>query len=138
MQKIFLSYRFTGEDAEILKGRLGKVKTILKLNKYEVFCSFFEEEFFVKKGLSTDQIYDYCKQELKCCEVVLFFIGSNKKSKGMEMELDEAIKAKKRIVVVIQKDLEFVEFRNSAHEIIEYDNLEKLYGLLEIEFGKNK
>lgn len=128
--KIFISFRFTGEDVEILKITLDKIKEIFESRGHDIFCSLYEDDFFKSKNFSVDEIYDYCNQKLKDYETILFFIKSSEPSKGMEMELDRAIKHNKKIIIAIQKNLNFTKFRTNAHKIIEYTDLEHLYTLL--------
>ncbi len=129
--KIFISYRFTGEDMKALEVVLGNITKTLKSRRYDFFCSFYKEDYFKKQKFSRDQRYEYYIQNLKDCEIILFFIKSNDYSEGMETELDQAIKHDKKIVVAIQKNLGFTNFRKNAHDIIEYRNLEHFYKILE-------
>ena len=128
--KIFLAYRFTDEDINELEKILSKIKSILESKGGDVFCSLFLEDRFQNKGLSYKEIYDYCSKKLKEHDIILFFIKSEGKSKGMEIELDEAVKNGKKIILAIQKDLHFTKFRSVAHQTIEYNELSDLYDSL--------
>ena len=128
--KIFISYRFTGENLSELKSILGKINEILKSKGHDIFCSLNEEEYFKSRKLTVDEIYEYCNQKLEEYDTILFFIKSEEKSKGMEMELEKAIKHNKRIIVAIKKNIYFSRFCENAHEIIKYTDLENLYALL--------
>jgi hypothetical protein len=128
--KLFLAYRYSGEDLLILDNTLSLIIQILKSRGYDVFCSFFEQEFFKKMSYSVDEIYDYCNQKLAEHDLIIFFIKSAEKSHGMDMELEKAKLFNKKIVVIIQKDLDFNDFRASAQKIIEYDNLSEMETLI--------
>ncbi len=128
--KIFVAYRFTSEDINELEKILGKIKSILESKGGDIFCSLFLEEHFKNEGFSSDYIYEYCSGELKEHDIILFFIKSEEKSTGMELELKQAIKNNKKIVLAIQKNLHFTKFRKSAHQIIEFNELTHLYDLL--------
>jgi hypothetical protein len=129
--KIFISYRFTGEDKKILEVILGNITKTLKSKRYDFFCSFYKENYFKEQNFSRNQRYEYYIQKLKDCEIILFFIKSSDDSEGMKIELDQAIKHDKKIVIAIQKNLSFTNFRKNAHDIIEYRNLEHFYKILE-------
>jgi uncharacterized protein YqgQ len=128
--KIFVAYRFTGEDINELEIILSRIKSILESKGGDIFCSLFLEEHFKNEGFSSQEIYDYCSQQLKKHGIILFFIKSEDKSKGMEIELEEAIKNNKKIILVIRKNLHFAKFRNAAHQTIEFNELSDLYDLL--------
>jgi len=128
--KIFISYRFTGEDINELRTILARISDALELRSNEVFCSLFLEDFFRNNGFSADDIYAYCLEQLEAHEIVVFFIKSPNASKGMELELEHAISSRKKIVLAIQKQLIFNEFRQAAHSVIEYDELSDLFCIL--------
>jgi hypothetical protein len=128
--KLFLAYRYTGEDLVILDNTLSLIRQILNSDGHNVFCSFFEQEYFKKLGYSADKIYDYCNQKLAENDLIIFFIKSAEKSRGMDIELEKARLFQKKIVVIIQKNLDFSDFRTSAQKVIEYDNLAELKILL--------
>ena len=46
MSKIFLSYRFTGEDPNQLNEILRNINSKLTSKGYDVFCSFLLENYF--------------------------------------------------------------------------------------------
>jgi len=128
--KIFVAYRFTGEDIIELENVLSKIKNILEAKGANIFCSLFLEEHFKNEGFSSQEVYDYCSKQLLKHDIILFFIKSGEKSKGMLIELEEAIKNNKKIILTIRKNLHFAEFRQAAHQIIEFDELSNLYDLL--------
>jgi hypothetical protein len=132
--QIFISYRFTGENIENLKSIIGEIKNILESKNNKIFCSLYEEDFFRENNFSVDAIYQYCNDKLVECDLVYFFIKSNESSKGMKLEFEEAKKYNKKIILLIQKDFSFFEFRESANEIIEYDDFDHLYELLNNNF----
>ncbi len=125
--KIFLAYRFTNENINELEKILSKIKKSLESKGNDVFCSLFLEGYFQDKGFSSDDVYRYCLQKLEEYDTILFFIKSEGKSTGMELELKEVLKQEKRIILVIQKNLDFTKFRKNAHQIIEFDKLSDLY-----------
>jgi hypothetical protein len=128
--KIFVAYRYTGEDISKLEKILSKIKNILEKKGNDIFCSLFFNEHFESKKMSTNDVYKFCLEQLISHDLILFFIKSEEKSHGMELELRKAIEHKKKIVVAIQKNLCFSEYRIRASKIIEFDDLPNLFNLL--------
>ena len=85
------------------------------------------EKYFNEEKMDSDQIYDYCLKEQENCDCFIALIKSNDKSKGMELELDNAIKLGQKIILLIHEDLEFPKFGNISNEIIEYKSFPQLY-----------
>ena len=80
---------------------MGLICDALKETGIGSFCSLWPEEQF--KGMSPDEIYDFCMKELPKSNVFLAFIKSDAESRGMNMELYEAEKLGKRVVVLIRE-----------------------------------
>lgn len=131
MSKIFLSYRFTGEDPKDLDEILGNVGQILRTQGHEVFCSFWLEEFFKEKGMNADDIYSYCLDKQRNADTFMGLVKSEHVSSGMERESKLAVELRHKYVLLIKRDLGFRHFRDVAHKMIEYDTLPQLYEQLE-------
>ena len=129
--KVFVAYRFTGEDPKELHDILGNIRSRLETRGHEVYCSFFEEDFFRERRMDRDQIYNHCMQKLDESDAVLVFVKSNDASKGISMETERASQQRKRIVLAIRQGLDQKEIRDRATELIEYRNYEELYRRLE-------
>jgi len=125
--KIFLSYRFTGEDPKILEQTLSQIKTALVSAGHSVFCSFWEEQRFRDGNFSNKQILEYALKELNSSDVYLAFIKSNEKSEGMLLEAGYAFAQKKLIWVVIKDGIKTTFLTEFAEKIIEFDTFENLY-----------
>jgi len=80
--KIFLAYRFTDEDINELEKILSKIKSILESKGGDVFCSLFLEDRFQNKACPTKNLW-LLLEKIKEHEIILFFIKSKGKSKGM-------------------------------------------------------
>lgn len=131
MQKIMLSYRFTGENPKHLENILGNIEYQLRNAGYDVFCSFFLEDFFRKEAMNSDEIYAYCLKEQESCDGFMALIKSEHKSTGMKMELEKAIELGQKKFLLIRNNLNFSEFRSMADYLIEYETLPQLYKKLE-------
>lgn len=130
MSKIFLAYRFTGEDPKELETVLGNIRNSLHAAGHEVVCTFWLSDFFKRNNFSRDQIYGYALKLIDNCEMYLAFVKSADASKGMQMESQRAVEKNKPYTLAIKSGLAFPEFRSSAHKIIEYSQLPELYAML--------
>ncbi|MDO8538684.1 MAG: nucleoside 2-deoxyribosyltransferase [archaeon] len=127
--KIFVSYRFSGENPKELKYSMENVcKNLEKNNKY--FCSFSKEEFFLKQKFSNKQILEYSLKEMDKSDYVLVFLKSQEKSEGMLIEVGYAIAKKKKIILAIKKGTKSTFLREIAEQIIEFETLEELFETL--------
>lgn len=129
-KKIFVSYRFSGEDMAVLKSIMDRITSIINAKGCDFFCSFYKEDYFKEHKLNKEQRYEYYKKNVLDSDVILFFIKTADKSGGMEFELDLAKKHDKKIVIAIKNDLDFQNFRNDADEVIEFGDLEQFYKIL--------
>ena len=130
MSKIFLAYRFTGEDPKELEIVLGNIRNSLHVAGQEVVCTFWLSDFFKRNNFSIDQKYEYGLQKVDECDIFLAFVKSADASKGMQMESQRAVERNKQYVLAIKEGLKFPEFRSAAHKIIEYSQLTDLYAML--------
>ena len=130
-KKVFISYRFVGEDIKVLEIIMSRILKILEIKGYNTFCSLYKENYLKKNYKSKAERYDYYKQNIKDSDIILFFIKSKDKSGGMEFELEQAINYEKKRILAIQEDLKFPNFRDKANDIMEYKNLEQFYKILD-------
>lgn len=130
--KVILSYKFTGIPLEELHKDLGILRSVLEDIWLEVFCSLFEEEYFVENGFSIDQIYDYCLQIQRSCKIMIAFIKHSQKSSGMLKELELAKSLGQKIIVLIRSWLEvdYQEFIESSALTIRFHTVDDLAVLL--------
>jgi len=124
--KIFLSYKFTGEDQESLKENLSKISSSLEKAGHKCFYSFFRENFFREKNFTNKQILEYALKELDISDVILAFIKSEDRSEGMLLEIGYAIAKKKKFILAIKKGVKTTFLREMANRRIEFENIEDL------------
>jgi nucleoside 2-deoxyribosyltransferase len=128
--KIFLPYRFSGEDPKELEKTLSAIRNALEKGGHEVFCSFWSEEIFRTNGFSNGQILEYALEKLRSADTILIFIKSNEKSEGMLLETGYALALKKKKILAIKNEIPTVFLRQIADELIEFDSLDDLCGQL--------
>lgn len=125
--KVFLSYRFTGENPEVLKETIHNICASLEKVGYNHFCSFWKGDFFNENKFTHKQILDYALNELEKSDIYLAFIKSKDKSEGMLIEAGYALAKKKKIYLAIKKGIRTAFMREIADKIIEFGTLEELY-----------
>lgn len=125
--KIFLSYRYTGEDLKVLEGILANICSNLESCGHNVFCSFGKNKFFVENNFSYKQILEYALKELDESDYILAFIKSQDKSEGMLLEIGYALAKGMKIILAIKKDVKTVFLPQIADQVIQFETLEDLY-----------
>ncbi len=128
-----LSFRFTWENIDELKGLLWDIHQSLNKRYNDIFCSLFKEEYFKDNQLTTDQIYQYCIDQQANKKDYIAYIRKKEQSKWMNLELGKAIELQQRIIVLIQKWLQdhHKEFLDNAQVIVEFDSHTHLLSILD-------
>jgi hypothetical protein len=130
MSKIFISYRYTGEDPKKLNLILNKLEKVLNKNGHEVFHSMKLEKYFIENNFSNKEIYKKCLEIQEESDICLALVKSPENSRGMEKEFIKSIEIEQRYILAIKKYLDFPEYRASAEKVIEYNNFKDLCDLL--------
>lgn len=124
--KIFLSYRFTGEDPVELKENLGKILNSLRANNHDVYCSIEDEAWFQEKKHTNKDIIEHAFKKLDEVDMVLVYIKSVEKSEGMLIEIGYALSKGKKIALAINSGINTTFVRQIADPVIEFDSLDRL------------
>lgn len=124
--KIFISYRFTGEDLKELDNTLGKIRSVLMEGGHQVFCSFWSEELFKSNNFTNKQILEYAFEELRKSDIVLVFVKSPEKSEGMLIEVGYALASEKKIILAVKNDVKTTFLHQITNEVIEFESLDDL------------
>ncbi len=127
MSKIFLSYRFTGENPKHLDYILNNIKSSLEQNGHKISCSFHWEQFFRDKGMTNDEIYAYCLEKQLESDIFMPVITSNNKSYGMKIESDKAIELGQRYVTLHKAGTYQPEILAPSHQIITYQKIPEIF-----------
>ena len=125
--RVFLSYRFTGEDPKILNEILHSICNSLEKAKHNNFCSFWSEDLYKKNKFTNKQILKHALDELEKSDVYLAFVKSEEKSEGMLLEAGYALAKKKKIYLAIKKGIRTTFLREIADKVIDFENLDELY-----------
>lgn len=125
--KIFLSYRFTGEDTKKLKSILKNICSSLEEAGHTYYCSFWHEDYFQENKFSNKQILDHALNELDDSDIYLAFINSHEKSEGILIEAGYALAKKKKFYSAIKKGVKTTFIKELVDKNIEFDSLDELY-----------
>lgn len=129
--KIFISYRYTGEDLSVLEGILERIISLFENKGYSVFCSFKHNNFFKKENYSYKQILDYAFKELDDSDYVFAFVKSPEKSEGMLLELGYAYAKGKKILLAKKEGVHSTFIQEFSNQNISFTDIEDLYEKLE-------
>lgn len=122
-KKIFVAYRYRGENIYILKKTMTAVCDSLNKAGHNHFCTIFEEEKFEEEKWTGKQIMKKACREIDSSDIVLFFVKSKKISQGMLVEFGYSLAKKKRMVLAIKKGINESIFRRHIDKVIEFENL---------------
>lgn len=124
--KIYLAYRFHGEDFTTLKQELDEIANSLSAAGHQVHHSVSREEYFQKNNFSKKQIFDYSIDKLKKSDALLAYIKSPEKSEGMLLEIGFALALNKPVYAVIKQSIETNFVTEIAQKVIRYNDLSDL------------
>jgi nucleoside 2-deoxyribosyltransferase len=125
-KRIFISYRFTGENKEELKKTIIGIHNSLEKAGHNHYSTIFETEQFANEKWSGKQIMEKAFKEIDNSDVVLFFVKKEDISQGMLVELGYSLAMKKKIILAINKNIKESIFRRQIDKIIDFDNLDDL------------
>lgn len=129
--KVFISYRYTGEDLTVLEGIMDTISKSLEKAGHSSFSTFNKNKFFEVNKFTAKQVLGYAFNELDRSDVVLVFVKSQEKSEGMLLEVGYALAKGKKIILAIKKDVFTYFLPEIAERVIEYGELDELYQKLE-------
>ncbi|MBW2970456.1 nucleoside 2-deoxyribosyltransferase [Candidatus Woesearchaeota archaeon] len=124
--KVFVSYRFTGENKKELNEILPEVCETLKSAGHDHYCSFFDSAQFEHEKWSGKKILQKAFSEIDISEVVLFFVRTSDVSQGMLVELGYSLAKNKKIVLLINNSVKDSIFRRQIEHVVEFDDMSDL------------
>jgi hypothetical protein len=132
MAKIFLSYKFTGEEYGPLRELLNKIEKHLKEKGHEVFCSIDLQQFYKQNGMTSYQSQlDYCLDQQEGSDMIISILKCEELSNGMVEELKKADEFGQEKLLLIKKGLKFKTFRGSAKQIVEFNDESEILSCLD-------
>jgi len=124
--KIFLMYRFTGENFAELEKICNQIISAIEKAGHECFCSISKEEHYKKNNFTRRQKYLDLINETNNADAVLAVVTSNEKSEGMLVETGYAFAKGKDIILAIKKGVHSEMIEYMAKQKIEFDTIEEL------------
>lgn len=128
MVRFFIGQGVTGHDISDLNKELEKIHEVLEDRGNGYYDTLREGDEFQKKGKL--EMMEHVFAEINSCDAFLAIVRSETKSEGMLMEVGYCLAQKKRIVLVIQKDVKETYLRELADEVIEYHDSEDMIAKL--------
>jgi nucleoside 2-deoxyribosyltransferase len=131
--KIFIAYKFTGEDINELRQTLSEICGVLHDSGYSTYCSIEQEDTFQKQGHTHQQIIKSALNELSSSDALLAYVNSSSRSEGQLMELGYAMAKDKPIILAYKKGVNVHSSKAVADRLIEFaDHTDLLKKLAEL------
>jgi hypothetical protein len=126
--RIFLSYKFTGEDPTVLHALLSQACSAL--SRHDVVCTFFQPEM---TSLSQEEAYAHCLRTLEGpFDALVAIVHTQEESKGMMLEIQRARERNIPILLAVQKGLDFHHLHKEAHQVVEFSHQVELHEKLKL------
>ena len=129
--KIYVSFKYSGEDLSIVRKNIKTICDILEDNGYETSCTLWLDEYFEKNNFTQKDIMEYALKEIDSSDINLAFINSKQKSEGMLLELGYSIAKEKKIYLIIKEGIPTSFLKEFAEKVIVFKNLKDLESKLE-------
>jgi len=126
-KRIFISYKFTGEDKEKLKNTILQLYDSLDKAGHKYYSTILDSDQFASKKWSGKQIMEKAFKEMDASDAVLFFVNGTEISQGMLVELGYALAKRKKIILAINSKVKESIFRRQIENIIEFENVQQLH-----------
>lgn len=123
--KIFISYKQTGIDKNILDKKLSYLKEKISPFCTTSYCLWIDDKpNFYKKEILLNKIH----KKLSNYEVIIFLIDSDEKSEWQLLELWISYSLWKKILLLVKNDIKEKYYLSYAttKNIVYFDNLENL------------
>lgn len=129
--KIYLVYKFSGVDKEILRKKIEVVSDSLEKLGHKTFAFFRDMNKWGEISMPIKETFENAFSEIKKSDAVFVIIDDNDKKEGMLLEIGFAKAMGKKIYLAIRNDVErFFALRAIADDIIEFDDIDDLEGLI--------
>jgi len=124
--KVFIAYRYTGEDPTVLRKTMEDICNTITAAGHSNSCSINNEALFREKQFTVKQIMEHALRELDQCDALLAFVNSSDKSEGLLIEVGYALAQGKPVILAKRKDAHAHSLAGVATQVIEFENLEDL------------
>jgi nucleoside 2-deoxyribosyltransferase len=124
--KIFISYKFAGEDPGELEKTLNEISNVLKGAGHEIYSASEDEKLFIEKKFTLKKILNHALEKLNNSDCILVFVRSYEKSEGMLLEIGYALAKKKKMILAIKKGIRLSFTEEIADKVIEFTDINDL------------
>lgn len=124
--KIYIAYKFSGENQEELVRTLIEISGKLEEKGHKVYFACKEETLFKEKKFSAKQILNHALKELDNADCIFVFVKSNEKSEGMLIEIGYALAKGKKIILAMKQGVNLYFTEDIADKVIEFENIPDL------------
>ena len=121
--KVYIAYKFSGNDLEKLKSNLIEFDKVIKKLKHHSFIFFRDVQNWVKGNSSAKSIITEAFENIKKCDVILAIIESPEKSEGMLLECGYGKALGKKIIVASKPEGRAFLLKAMADTFFEFNNL---------------
>jgi nucleoside 2-deoxyribosyltransferase len=128
--KVFLSYKFTGENKNDLVSYITKVEDAFKLRNVNVYSTIHDSDQFANENWSGKQILNKAFKEIDSSEILLFIVRKEEISQGMLVELGYSLHTDKRLVLFINKNIGPSIYKRQIEEQYEFTDIESLLRII--------
>lgn len=132
--KLYVGYRYTGADKELLKTFLTKVSDILTDQDHSTFMYFRDGGNWESKDgkMPLKEVISKSFDVIRNSDAALFLVQSNDFSEGMLLDIGCAITNNKPIYLVKKRGCSLPKTETFSTKIIEYIDEEDLLSKLKI------
>lgn len=126
---IYVGYRYTGADKELLKKLLTHVSDILSKSGHSTFMFFRDGgNWQDKEGkIPLDRVIKESNAQIAQADAALFLLQSKDFSEGMLLDIGATIALKKPLYLVKNRGCELPKTEALATKIIEYSDEQELF-----------
>lgn len=128
--KIFVSYQQTWVDKNELQSNLTLIRNTLYKLGHDNFIYFLDTQF---ENQTAKEIMSKAKNEIERSDIIVAFINYTGRSEGMMQELGIAYALGKKILIIMNKQMEdeyFLTYWMSSNSVF-FQNIQEVEKLLE-------
>lgn len=126
MKKVFIAFRFSGENVKKIMPLLLVVRDSLKRKGIEAYCTLFDEHRFKDKSMDAKEIMAHAFSIIDTSEILFVVQTSEERSEGMLLEMGYSIAKRKLIIVATKSGVHNTYLPEMGTIAFEWSNLEDL------------
>ena len=122
--KIYITYKFSGEEPDSIKNKLLQIDEILKNKGYETFIYFRDIQNWHTDNADAKQIMSNAFSEMKKSDAVLCFVDNQHHSEGMLLEAGYAKALNKKLIVAVKQGAKSFLLKGIADHLFEFKDFD--------------